>query len=514
MVFLQNLGLILLVVLSLGIIPVESLAIDFVWSLDGDGYWDVPGNWTPNGVPGSDASREDTVTIDAVPSRNVTVTYNGYSLGWANTAGMTVNAGDTLLILSPTSVTNAANASTVVNNGTIQLSTAGGNNASFGCGSSTVDLTGSGNLVLGTPSGGKNCSLSNGGAGGTFINHAPHIIRGAGEIDFWLTNQSQIIAENGTFRISATIYNTGGTLWVNGAGNAFFLTATIDGGQILPGAGQVILDSSQLSNLTLGPGDVRLNRDSVLLDGVTLPAGTQVTVPAGLTLDFGHYGASHTNVHNGSITNQGTLRVYGNVTGSGTISVADNASLQLWYPLSSGTTYQALQAGTLSMAPLANLYLANYTGIVLSGNFSFGMADPAKWTWQTNTGLIMNGGGPWQSLEVAGQDVGAVVAGFSSNFAIPDLELWTSGTKVYLTDAIDNGHRVGKPEALYVNSFWVDPGTTLNLNRLHLYTYLNGDVHQVKAGEGNLFGGGQIIDVSQSPGPRSVPGIMMPLLLD
>jgi hypothetical protein len=237
MASLKNFGLILILAFGLGAPPVDSYAIDFVWSLEGDGYWDVPGNWSPTGVPGSDANREDTVTIDAVPSRNVTVTYNGYSLGWANTAGMTVNAGDTLLILYPTSVTNAARAATVLNNGTIELSTGGGNNAYFGCGSSTVDLTGSGNLVLGSPSGGRNCSLGNGGAGGTFINHAPHIIRGAGEIDFWLTNQSQIIAENGTFRISATIYNTGGTLWVNGAGNAFFLTATINGGQILPGQG-------------------------------------------------------------------------------------------------------------------------------------------------------------------------------------------------------------------------------------------------------------------------------------
>lgn len=34
----------------------------------------------------------------------------------------------------------------------------------------------------------------------------------------------------------------------------------------------------------------------------------------------------------------------------------------------------------------------------------------------------------------------------------------------------------------------------MNLNHLHLYTYLNGSVHQVQAGEGGLFGGGQIIN--------------------
>ena len=39
-------------------------------------------------------------------------------------------------------------------------------------------------------------------------------------------------------------------------------------------------------------------------------------------------------------------------------------------------------------------------------------------------------------------------------------------------------------------------------------------MHQVKAGEGGVFGGGQIIDVSVKPGPRSIPGIVTPLLLN
>jgi hypothetical protein len=55
--------------------------------------------------------------------------------------------------------------------------------------------------------------------------------------------------------------------------------------------------------------------------------------------------------------------------------------------------------------------------------------------------------------------------------------------------------------------------TTLNLNRLHLYTYVGTNIHRVVAGEGNLFGGGQIIDVSVKPGSGSVPGIIFPLLL-
>ena len=34
----------------------------------------------------------------------------------------------------------------------------------------------------------------------------------------------------------------------------------------------------------------------------------------------------------------------------------------------------------------------------------------------------------------------------------------------------------------------------MNLNNLQLFCYLNGIIHQVKAGEGDLFGGGQIIN--------------------
>ena len=50
-------------------------------------------------------------------------------------------------------------------------------------------------------------------------------------------------------------------------------------------------------------------------------------------------------------------------------------------------------------------------------------------------------------------------------------------------------------------SLEVDPGTTLNLDGLHLYTYLNGSAHLVLAGEGSLFGGGTIIDAATPPVP-------------
>ena len=82
-------------------------------------------------------------------------------------------------------------------------------------------------------------------------------------------------------------------------------------------------------------------------------------------------------------------------------------------------------------------------------------------------------------------------------------------TYVFLIDSIDNGHRASA-EALYVHFLSVYPGSTLNLNRIHLYTYLDGEVHRVVAGEGNIFGGGKIIDKSE----RKVSLPFLNLLLD
>lgn len=84
------------------------------------------------------------------------------------------------------------------------------------------------------------------------------------------------------------------------------------------------------------------------------------------------------------------------------------------------------------------------------------------------------------------------------------MSLAGAGTYVNLVDEFNNGQQgPGQHEAPYLNAtsgptnLSVPPGTTLNLNRLRLYCYLNGEMHQVKAGEGHLFGGGLIVNRSQ-----------------
>ncbi len=173
-----------------------------------------------------------------------------------------------------------------------------------------------------------------------------------------------------------------------------------------------------------------------------------------------------------------------------------------------------IQSGTLGMSSTGMLVVGNIKEIDLKRDFLFGQQNAAYWSWGAGSVLKMSGSGAQQQLlEVGGRDYGLSAVGFSNNFNLPALTLVNSGTYVNLVDNYDNGHR-SSPEALYVNTLSVPAGTTLNLNRLHLYTYVGPNVHRVVAGEGNLFGGGQIIDVPLNRNHGALPGIIFQLLLE
>jgi hypothetical protein len=116
--------------------------------------------------------------------------------------------------------------------------------------------------------------------------------------------------------------------------------------------------------------------------------------------------------------------------------------------------------------------------------------------------------GSKQFLEVGGHDLGPVAGGFNNNFQLPRLVLTGAETNVSLVDNIDNGHRGPGREALYVGGNWagttlnVPPGTTLDLNGIKLYAYLEGTIRRVKGGDGDIFGGGKIIDKQTIEGPK------------
>jgi hypothetical protein len=156
------------------------------------------------------------------------------------------------------------------------------------------------------------------------------------------------------------------------------------------------------------------------------------------------------------------------------------------------------------MSVLASLTLpANGHIMDLKGNYSFSQTDPARVNFG-NWSLKMSGGGSSgrQFLEAGGQDLGPAAGGFSNNFQLPRLVLAEAGTYVRLVDNIDNGHRGSGREALYVGGYWTDTTlsvpteTTLDLNGIKLYAYLDHTIRRVRAGDGVHFGGGKIIDQS------------------
>jgi hypothetical protein len=187
------------------------------------------------------------------------------------------------------------------------------------------------------------------------------------------------------------------------------------------------------------------------------------------------------------IANNGTMQISGEITGNGSVSIANNAKLDL---------NQNLETGDFSMGAVTILDVANNKTIDLNGDFTFAQTNESNWIWGSATSLTMSGEGEsWQSLEIGGYNYGLGISGFSGNFDLVNLSIEGEKTYAYLTDGIDNGNR-SSPEALYVDDLDVITGAILNLNGLNLYTYLNNTIHLVAAGEGQLFGGGQIINAA------------------
>jgi len=193
------------------------------------------------------------------------------------------------------------------------------------------------------------------------------------------------------------------------------------------------------------------------------------------------------------IVENGYLAVSQPLTGNGSIQVKDSGRLSLT---------RDIQAGNLQMD--ANAILDNNDfnkTIALSGNFSFSQTNESKWTRGMPI-LTMNGGQGIQTLEVGSEDKKLTWDPFYSNtnFRLKKLTVEGNDTWVSLVDAIDNGNRL-PTEVLYVSELHVNPGATLNLSGQTLYTVYAGNPHLVVAGEGNLFGGGSIIN-----NPSALPG--------
>ena len=540
-------------------------ATTFVW-VGGDGNWSVIANWECDPpslhIPGPPGP-EDTAVVHAgsphidrvVNVTALTVDADGQVIietsGGLNAPDIT-NDG-LISVASGASLAPGSSSTTLNGSGSVVLLV----NSQYGCsligGGSGILTNGSFHTIRGS----GNISMHVQNYGCIIAEQIDENTSGL-ELYYGCTGSSQSVlgakGGNGSLRLT---------------GNA----AEYSGGHILPQDGSVIINNGSFSNVTFGPGKIGdsggmgsyfyggvtfaqgaqatfslpmnildssgntvslTNNGTITANGLTTPNIATFTGTGTLSIQGGVGGAGvggsfindvgHTVRFNGELdcdlTNHGTLiavglRLYGHLYGAGPVIVENSLSF------ASNSSGASLQAGDLSMNPGAQLLWYADGTIDVKKNFSFSMTPPYGFSSSSGGNFQMSGGGAnLQTLEVGGWDYGLESYGFSgdNHFILPQLSLFGVGTYVSLVDNIDNGSWVpGHHEALYLNAsafganLSVPPGTTLNLNNLHLYVYLDGVMHQVKAGEGNLFGGGEIIDRPLKPVPLT--GILMPLLL-
>jgi hypothetical protein len=547
-------GLALVVIL---LIPTAALAINgqtYEW-IGSSGDWSIPGNWHPSDGPPSGYDK-------AIIGNGVEVTITK----GAGVSQLSIGSGNSLVI-SEWGLNFNDNYGTVetfiINNDFIRVQNRpGGAGANIVTWGANVSLQGSGTIYLGGDV--AKDSLTDAGWGGTVTNTASHTIRGGGTIHATFINQGAVIADNGILNFSQRNITNNTTLSASGSGNVLGFTGgcVVTGGQINPQDGKVSLGGATFGDLTVGPGLVEVSGENHLQNTVTCSPGTTFTVSeegllignsvnlvnnglittAGTADHYAYISGWFTFQGSGSLTlggennhlscydptvnsethtiqgggaldgdgpltnngpiiaNNGVLTVDCPVTGTGTFSVADGATLAVNQPL---------QTGDFTMSHTANLTWNSWGYIDLKRNFSFAQTDPARWN-SLATRIKMSGGGGGgavQSLEVGGQDLGASNDGLSDNFALGQLRLEGTSTQAALADLIDNGHRSpGGQEVLYTDILEVLPGATLNLKGLKLYAKLSGNMHRVVAGEGALFGGGQIIDTGRG---KALPSLML-----
>jgi hypothetical protein len=169
------------------------------------------------------------------------------------------------------------------------------------------------------------------------------------------------------------------------------------------------------------------------------------------------------------------------VNGQGAF-VIDNAAAQV--NISRSLTFG--ENAQFSAEPGATI---NMTG----AHFNNLSTDPDNLSGLESLTLVFTGGSDTDplSFEVAGQDLGPVMAGYTNNFALDTLQLGDGDQTAYLVlfDKNDNNSSgVLGDEALYVYTLILGVGSTLDLNFFHLYcqsftnlggTILNGGIQVV-----------------------------------
>ncbi len=349
------------------------------WNISGNGNWSTSGDWNPAGAPNSTGTNvcitngASTVTLDISP----------------NIASLQVGSGNTLAIADNTAL--KVNGSSIINNGSITLNSAGKATSLVINSSGTVTLSGTGTVTLGN----NTNNQINGPNAGTLLNQ--QTIQGAGQMNVNLNNQGTVNANvsqsltvnafNGvtnTGTLEATnggtlvltgdsqYNNAGGTILANGPGSAVNLTGalvtggtltTLNGGTIavtnsFNGLDNVTISSGSLvsmqfaSNMTLqdtitNKGTIAMNSSSIYLFGdVTLTGGGTVL----MSNDAGNLinGTSSLKNLDNTIQGAGTLNV-GTLVNSGSINgnVGNSLTIEAFNGVTNTGTLEATNGGTL-----------------------------------------------------------------------------------------------------------------------------------------------------------------------
>jgi len=195
----------------------------------------------------------------------------------------------------------------------------------------------------------------------------------------------------------------------------------------------------------------------------------------------------------------GALGTFNLTNSSATVNISGTVDLQV------GAKYSAVSGTTLRFA--------NDTKFKDEVKVATDVAGLSETTFLFNG----TGNSSVNFFEVAGQDLGAVLDGFTSNFHLKALTIGGAGTATVklVNDFVNYSGTLPSTyaEALYVHTLLINSGSTLDLNNFHLYcgtftnngTVLNGSVTVFPGGVGGI--GGPVI-----PEPATLAMIVPALL--
>ena len=288
--------------LALVVIPGVTFGAAINWLPDGDGFWDLPGNWGGGGLPG--AGDDVTINVGGAVVRIIT-----HRIG--TTQIRTINNAETVDVTSTSTLTissgglGSTNTGTLqANNGTLNLVQSALNNAG-----GTLSAINSGRISL------SNGTVVTGGTLSTATSGAILTALGSNATlnGVTLASGAQYIGSNASATTLVGTIANGGTITLSSGGNATDLL--MSGNVTLTGAGSVLMGNG-INNRILGAG--RLINDV----GHTIQGGGQIGVNAIAITNAGLI-----------VSNQPSgLEINPNATGminTGTLRAASGATLNL-----------------------------------------------------------------------------------------------------------------------------------------------------------------------------------------